>query len=241
MLINDYKGRMARVQEKQRTVLRFLRQETWSNVENLGRVMGISSRQGVHRTLVSYESKGWLRRSAFKLDRYTIDLWGITPTGLALSFDEGEEFQEYPNFEPSRISLTGVWHHLDTQQVRLSLEESGASNWMCCDRGEFYRAFKVKHRPDGLVSWKGLRYAIETERTLKTKKRYQQIAAGHLLAIKAGYWDRILYCAPSEALRRAQKRLFESLEYVLIDGSRAPLEAKHRVVFEFVTFDELIC
>jgi hypothetical protein len=56
----------------------------------------------------------------------------------------------------------------------------------------------VKHRPDGLLTLPdGNVIAIETERRLKTRARYQSIMASHLLARTRKQDLRFLCCARS--------------------------------------------
>ncbi|HBL9191368.1 TPA: molybdopterin-guanine dinucleotide biosynthesis protein MobC, partial [Escherichia coli] len=87
--------------------------------------------------------------------------------------------------------------------------------------------------PDGRL------IAVETERRIKTKARYQSIMASHLLAISDKKWRYAFYVAPDEAKKRALKIIFDSIASVIVKNQHVQLEAKHRDVFRFYTLDEL--
>lgn len=93
---------------------------------------------------------------------------------------------------------------------------------------------------DGLISLPdGRLIAVETERRIKTKARYQSIMASHLLAISDKKWRYAFYVAPDEAKKRALKIIFDSIASVIVKNQHVQLEAKHRDVFRFYTLDEL--
>ncbi|GAB7207642.1 hypothetical protein OS21_41380 [Dickeya oryzae] len=53
----------------------------------------------------------------------------------------------------------------------------------------------MKHRPDGLLTLPdGNVIAMETERRLKTRARYQSIMASHLLARTHKQWIYVFLC-----------------------------------------------
>jgi hypothetical protein len=69
-----------------------------------------------------------------------------------------------PRFEPARLKGWTLDHHLDNQLVHLMLAQKGATDWINGDRNTFLNQFKVKHRPDGLITLpNGKRIAVETE------------------------------------------------------------------------------
>lgn len=112
-----------------------------------------------------------------------ISLWGITADGLAVILTADDNIMP-ARFEPYRLTGWSLDHHLDNQLVRLTLEKNGATGWINGDRSTFLSQYSVKHRPDGLISLPdGRLIAVETERRIKTKARYQSIMASHLLAI----------------------------------------------------------
>src|SRR5579883_3228335 len=85
------KQSLDRNREKTLRVLRFLRTSIYSTADLLGEVMGVSSRNGIHKTLVSMESKQLLRRQTFREFTGDFTLWGITPAGQEACLQNGEE------------------------------------------------------------------------------------------------------------------------------------------------------
>ena len=143
-------------------------------------------------------------------------------------------------FEAYRITGWSLDHHLDNQYARLTLEKKGAPNWMNGDRSTFLRLYSVKHRPDGLITLPdGRIVAVETERRLKTKARYQSIMASHLMAISDKHWRYVFYVTPDAQKKQALKVIFDSISSVIVKNLHVTLEAKHRDVFRIYTMDEL--
>lgn len=147
----------------------------------------------------------------------------------------------FPNrFEPSKLTGWSLQHHLLNQKIRLVLEAKGATNWLNGDRKHFLSLFKVKHRPDGVITLpNGQRVAIETERNLKTKARYQEIMKSHLLARTNEDWFLVYYIVPDEQKKLALMKLFDSIAFLTFNGRPMTLEAKHRNIFKFFTVEEL--
>ncbi|MBU9863660.1 molybdopterin-guanine dinucleotide biosynthesis protein MobC, partial [Rahnella aceris] len=92
------------------------------------------------------------------------------------------------------------------------LEQKGASGWINGDRTTFLNRYQTSHRPDGLITLPGgIVIAIETERRLKTKARYQSIIASHLLARTRKDWIYVFYIVPDPQKKRGLERLFDSI------------------------------
>ncbi|MEQ1766057.1 MAG: hypothetical protein ABL859_01390, partial [Methylotenera sp.] len=126
-MINSYQQRLIRAQTKREVVLRFLRDETWSNLINLAGVLGLSE-PAAFKTICQMERDGFLLR--FKVIALRRSLWGITPQGLAFAWSENETMQIRPYFEPSKLSVMTIAHYLDIQRARLIAERTGWTNWM---------------------------------------------------------------------------------------------------------------
>lgn len=231
MLISDPAERAAATTQKRRAVLRFLRDETWSVPDVLAQVAGITSRQGIHSTLKAMERDELVKYHSLPIaGRRDLPTWGITPHGLAFSWDEAEEIEDRPRFEPSRLSLSRVPHQIDLQRARLAAEAAGWTDWQ---RGERL-GFSPPIRPDALATTpRGVRVAIEVERTIKTRQRYQQILGSHLEAIRAGHWLAVIYLTP-EGMASRLRRVVEAVPYILESGERKELNDSHRRRFKFL-------
>jgi hypothetical protein len=126
------------------------------------------------------------------------------------------------------------------QKVRLVLESQGATGWINGDRKHFLTEFNVKHRPDGVITLaNGNRVAIETERNLKTPRRYQEIMKSHLVARKAEKWQHVYYVLPDEQKKMALTKIFDGIAFLNFGGRPIAIEQQHRDVFRFFTLDEL--
>lgn len=184
-----------------------------------------------YRLLEKVEGMGWIQKYVFESRAGSLALWGIMQDGIgAVVTPEDKVF-------PARFELAKLkgW-----SLVHLILKQKGATDWINGDRDTFLNQFKVKHRPDGLITLPdGRRMAIETERSLKTKTRYQQIIQSHLAARTAELWLGVFYVLPDEQKKRALMLLFDNITYVMANHRHVTLEGKHRRVFSFYIMEEL--
>ena len=114
-LINDPQKRIKRQLEKRQKLLRFLREEIWSSSEVLQEVLGLSSRQATHKTLMQFVDAGLIRSHSFQALGGRVTLFGITPHGQLLAFNLNSEVPYSAYFEPSKIAEQTIRHSLDLQ------------------------------------------------------------------------------------------------------------------------------
>lgn len=232
--------RAERTKTKNRAVLRFLRDQIYSTEAILARVMGVNTRQGAHRTLARLESDGFLRRGviAAPTGGRGLTVWGITPHGQAFAADAHESISSR-YFEIGRVAYSTLAHTLDIQRVRLALESEGWTEWR--DGAALGGGQKGAKRPDGVArDPSGQRVALEIERTLKTPKRYQDILAVYLQAIRRGEYDRVLWLSPTEAVKERVQRVITSLKYVRVGGQQVAIDpARHHTALNFMSFKEI--
>ena len=239
MLLATNQERKERNNEKIRVLLNFLKEETYSDFQTLMMLFGFKSHKSLYSLLAKVGDMGLIQKHSMNLRTCKITLWGITNDGLALDLTP-DDVVFPPRFEPSKLTGWTLEHHLDNQLVRLTLEKRGAINWINGDRSTFLSQYNVKHRPDGLITLPGGNViAIETERRLKTKARYQSIMASHLIARTERHWIYVFYVVPDEQKKRALRVLFDSISHVIVKGQHITLEEKHRNVFRIHTLDEL--
>ncbi|MBN3082077.1 molybdopterin-guanine dinucleotide biosynthesis protein MobC [Pectobacterium polaris] len=232
MLISDYRERRERHCEKIRILLNFLKEETYSDFKTLMLLFDYKNHKPLYLLLAKAIDMGFIQKQTFCTRMEKISLWGITNDGLAAVVTPDED--GFPaRFEPAKITGWTLEHHLDNQLARLILEKKGAYGWLHGDRPTFRSRYQVKHRPDGTV------IAIETERRLKTKARYQSIITHHLLARTQKHWMYVFYIVPNPQKKLAIELLFNSIKHVTVNHQHIPLEAKHRNVFRVYTFEEL--
>ncbi|MFJ5444570.1 molybdopterin-guanine dinucleotide biosynthesis protein MobC, partial [Pectobacterium sp. CHL-2024] len=116
----------------------------------------------------------------------------------------------------------------------------GAYGWISGADSTFRSRYEVSHRPAGVITLPdGTVIAVETERRLKTKARYQAIITQHLITRTQKLWMYVFYIVPDPQIKRAIERMFNSVEYAIVNHQRIPLEARHRDVFRIYTLVEL--
>ncbi|MGF1903633.1 MobC family replication-relaxation protein [Aliivibrio salmonicida] len=239
MIITDPKKRGERSAEKQSLVLAFLKQETYSDIKNLMLLLNYKKSQTLDRLLKKMRKKGIIEKFEYGFRDIKIKIWGITNEGITEATD-ATDTEDTQHFEPSKIKTWTMIHHLMNQEVRIYLERKGWTDWKNADRYSFRKKYPVPHRPDALiVAPNGYTIAIETERTLKTKPRYQEIIKSHLLATKADYWEQVIYVVPDGKTKIALRNRFNNITYVNMNGSRITLTDEHRSTFHIFTLDEI--
>lgn len=239
MLLSTYDERRERNREKIRILLNFLKEETYSDFRNLMVLFDFKDHKSLYTLLAKVIKMGCIQKAVFENRTGKISLWGITNDGIAVILSADNKV--FPSrFEPSRITGWTLEHHLDNQLARLILEKKGATCWINGDRSTFLSQYQTTHRPDGLITLpSGKIIAIETERRLKTKARYQSIMASHLVARTREQWFYVLYIVPDLQKKRALSVMFESIKHVITNNQPVTLEAKHRNVFRVLTLDDL--
>ncbi|MBB1526962.1 molybdopterin-guanine dinucleotide biosynthesis protein MobC [Pectobacterium carotovorum subsp. carotovorum] len=239
MLISDYRERRERHCEKIQILLNFLKEETYSDFKTLMLLFDYKNHKPLYLLLAKAIDMGFIQKQTFCTRMEKISLWGITNDGLAAVVTPDDD--GFPaRFEPAKITGWTLEHHLDNQLARLILEKKGAYGWLHGDRPTFRSRYQVKHRPDGVITLPdGTVIAIETERRLKTKARYQSIITHHLLARTQKHWMYVFYIVPDPQKKLALELLFNNIKHVIVNHQRIPLEEKHRNIFRVYTVEEL--
>lgn len=240
MSLLPYPQRQARIAERRHQVLRFLRTEIWSTQEVLGQVMGIGSRQMQHKALTALEREDVIQRMPIEVfGKKVMTAWGITAHGQVMAVDvaDSEEQPVSAYFEPSRFSPLTAQHHVDIQRLRLRADGAEWRRWM--PGSMLGSASRDRKRPDALVeSPKGVRVALELERTAKTRKRYVEIMSSALQGIKRSEFDIVHYVCPTAGLAARLERLFRGISSVRVKGQSVPLQQQHYERFAFFEYEE---
>lgn len=222
-LIRSTEEREIRRAHKREAVISFLREHIWSTQDILQQVLMHQSRQATHKSLRKIEAEQLIRRHVYPHLGGKLTLWGITPHGQAMAFDPGNQKPISAYFEPSRIGEQGMQHHLDLQHLRLKAEGYGWKEWVDGDR--IGRVGKDGRRPDAIaLDPQGRLTAIECERTIKTLKRYDQILASYLRAIKVGTFSRVVWVAPTAEIAARLRVIITGIRSVNVSGQRVAVE-----------------
>ncbi|UJR53401.1 MobC family replication-relaxation protein [Dickeya zeae] len=239
MLISDYHKRRARSHEKMRLLLTFLKKETYSDFKTLMLLFDYKNHKPLYLLLAKAIDIGLVQKHEINTRMVKISLWGITNDGLAVVITPDDDGLP-ARFEPAKVTGWMLEQHLDNQLARLILEKKGAYRWVSGTCATFRSRYQVKHRPDGVITLpNGTVIAIETERRLKTKARYQVIITNHLLARTQQHWMYVFYIVPNPQMKRAIGLLFNSVKRIIVNHQHIRLEARHRDVFRVYTFEEL--
>ncbi len=226
MLIKSYAERMARQSARHHSVRSFLKDETWTSAYVLAQLLGCSPSQ-VSKTMQQLSAQHHV--IGHQIESFRGTLWGITAHGLAHAWLEDEPMAVRPHFEPSRLSVLAIPHHLDVQRARLNAERAGWTGW----QPENVLPVGMSKRPDAVaVSAEGLVIAVEVERHIKTLKRYEAIFSAYLQAIKRGEFQAVHYVTPDRPLATRLKRVFELVKAVPLLGERVVITDKHRARFK---------
>ena len=233
MLIKSYQERQLRVETKQKIILEYLRDETWSNSYNLAQILGLSH-TAIYKTLAKFERQKLIK--AYYISDLKFKIWGITQMGLLYSWSEQETMEHRNGFEPSKIRPVMIQHHLDLQVARFQAESAGWVNWI---PGNLLSK-DIKKRPDAVVDNFSAeqKIAVELERTIKTKKRYEAIFSIYLQAIKRGKYHSVHYVCPDAEFAVRMKRMFMLITSVPVAGDRVQLNEKHRARFPVYSLDQ---
>jgi hypothetical protein len=231
MLISNYSERQLRASTKKRIILEFLRDETWTSPQVVARLINLSIGS-------AYKILNRLKNEQLIISHHVKDLnlviWGITTHGLMESWNDSDfETEDRPYFQPSRVKPVMMRHHIMLQQARLQAEVKHWSNW----KPGNLLAKGIAKRPDAIaVSSIGQNIAIELERTIKTKKRYEAIISLYLQAIKRKKYDEVHYVVPDKKFATSLKRLFGLITHVPVSGERIAI-SKTKHLSKFLVYE----
>ena len=232
MLIKSYSERMSRQAARHELVLGFLRDETWSSSKVLTELLG-GSLSSTSKTMSQLAIRGYVIQHQIEPLRQM--LWGITTHGLAHAWDNELQMQARTHFEPSKLSLLAIPHHLAIQYARLKALRAGWTDWV----PERLLPKGIEKRPDAVVrADDGCIVAVEIERHVKTLKRYEVIFSAYLQAIRRGEYDVVHYIVPDRKFVTRLQRVFGLIKSVPVIGERVQLTDSHRSKFMVIALDD---
>jgi DNA-binding MarR family transcriptional regulator len=234
-LITDKASQRARIDAKRSTVLAWLAGEGYTTPGMLGEVLGLQ-RNAVYKTIEAMQRDGLVARDEVHWLGAKVRLITLTPHGAAMAAEPGEEVWAY---ETGRVAPSTIAHTMAVQQARLQAKKAGWTEWTPdrqCHRLAGADAWlKV---PDAVVkSPAGDLVAIELERTIKTKKRYEAIMAAYLQMVRKGTVARVLYLCPDPKVTPRVQAIFRGIESVPVGGQRVPLTEQHQARFSFFNLE----
>lgn len=231
-LISDPVLRQQRIVQKRQLLLSWLVDFTWTTPAIAGKVMGLSTRAGINKTLNQFESVGLIKSSSLQLgNSKNFRVVGITPNGLLWCDSESNAFTK-PCFDAGRVALSTINHRLDIQRCRLKASNHNKLTWLA----ENNMPKDLSYRPDAIIQSESRIVALELERTAKTRKRYQQIIVQHLRQIKQGHYSQVHYVSTIDGFSERLQRLFFSISTVNFKGQHVFFTDDLKNRFEFYDF-----
>jgi hypothetical protein len=216
-------------------VLRFLIDENYSSLENIARLLNVP-KQTSSRICRHLCDKGYLNRVEVDIGlARSISVFQPTNTGIMFALYENEDIPELR--EVNRVNPATVYHDLKLQQIRLNLEAQGYTNFQSSwqlSRILKKRNEKVPTIPDyTCFDLEGNKIAIEYERTIKSRKRYQEIIGQYMDIKERGIIKKVIYYAEPGFASKLQ-HLFESIEFIYRRGRTEKYISEQLTYFKFV-------
>lgn len=238
-LIASPSERMARKEEKEHKILRFLRDQIWSTPEILGEVANVKARQTIHQTLSRMEKQDLITRHHLESLGGKKTVWGITNHGQICAFDpDADEAPNQNYFDPSRVAETTAHHHIGIQKIRLLAEKGGWTDWV--DGNRLKASSKDGKRPDAMfTSPSGIRCAIEFERSFKTIKRYEAILSTYLQVLKQGEVDFVIWICPDLKSQKRLEKIILGIKKVNVRGQSVLIDPeRHHMRLRFISIEQ---
>ncbi len=204
----------------------------------LCQVLGIQ-RNAVHKTLASMEREGLVRSELVSRGFASLKLISLTPHGAAMAVDPADVGPgAFRYHEPGRVAESTLAHGIDCQLVRLALERAGWQGWKSDLQNHRDVAGNLLLKaPDAIATDpEGSVVAIEVERTIKSKKRYETIISQYLQMVRTGTLSRVFYISFVPGVAARLEAIFNSIEAVPVKSQRVVLRDDHRTVFSFKDF-----
>lgn len=118
---------MAIFEKRKRTILRFLIEENYSSLENIARLINTHKQTALRITKYLCE-KQYLTKTEVNIGlARNISVFQPTNTGIMFAIDESEVMPELR--ELAKVNATTIYHDLQLQKIRFSLEQQGYTNF----------------------------------------------------------------------------------------------------------------
>lgn len=237
-IITDPRARAARTAEKRDIILRFLRDELYTTSAVIALLLGCAER-GTRATLAAMERDELIKRHNIRLmpQLPPVVIVGITAHGQGMAYNpEAGESIRLKHFEPARVDLKNLQHTTDTQRLRVV--SSGAwRQWVSTDR--LTATLKGVKKPDAVcLTTSGERIAIECERNVKTRQRYEGFFAAHLMAMRHKKWSRVVIAAPTSDMTRRISDALSAIRTTSLAGERIKVDETARALFTVCAYDD---
>lgn len=222
-----------RIARKRDTLLKFLASEGFSSLPILAEVLQLG-KPATCKTLQQLARLDMVSSMDVPAGAGLLKVYFLTAHGRAMAADPAEIGRDWRDADVSRVAPRTIGHALDCQRLRLTLEASGWADWKT-DRQ--LHAMQLPKIPDGLARTpNGQLAAVEVERTIKTKKRYQAILAEYILMINRQQIAQVHYFCPAAGVAERVEKIFRSIERIVVKGNSLPVQPQWLDRFYFQPF-----
>ncbi len=160
-----------------------------------------------------------------------------TNTGIMFAVDSNQEIPELR--EINRVNSATIYHDLKLQQIRFKLESQGYHSF----QSAWHLARLLKKRNDKVpkipdytcINPVGDKVAIEYERTIKSKKRYQEVIGQYMDIKERGIIKQVIYFT-DDGFADKFRQLFNGIEFVYRRGKTEKYQSQDYQFFKFVDF-----
>lgn len=215
-------------------VLRFLLEENYSSLENLAILLNVP-KQTVMRITRNLCERNYLSKHEVDIGlARAISVFQPTNTGIMFAVDSNQEIPELRDV--NRVNAATIYHDLKLQQIRFKLEAQGyhsfQSAWHLA-RLLKKRNEKVPKIPDyTCINPDGDKVAIEYERTIKSRKRYQEVIGQYMDIKERGIIKQVIYFT-DDGFADKLRQLFAGIEFVYRNGGTEKFIMNLLGYFEF--------
>ena len=215
-------------QETTKKILNWLYEFKYSKISILQKVTGLT-RPGLGEALKKLKNDGLVNQLKPSLPLKTV--WGITWDGIC----EIGHTDENRRFESSKFNELTAIHHYNLQELKLLLLEKGVT-MTATKRAHIGTTHKT---PDGIIKRDNQIIAIELERTVKTKQRYQIIWGNYIEEIRNGRYSAVQYFLPNNRTQNIPK-IFDQTKTIIISKKSVSFTPELRQVFKFTDISSKI-
>jgi hypothetical protein len=224
--------------ENERKILQFLLKEKYAISSILTKILGFKNRNSVLKILKRMEVKGLIKKH--KINIFTM-LYGITNQGVHEAQSIQEKITDWHYFEPSKINPLTLQHQLGIQSVHADCVSKGIDFTPGRELGSRADSDKIA---DGVININGKKIALEVERHVKSKRRYDAVIYNYLKLIKSGEYYCILYVSDTRAKAEQIKKAMHSISKInmKINGQKKVLKMDpkiHLSYFDFIGLEDV--
>lgn len=218
-------GRM-RITERDKECVRFVVEQGFATIEQLWKVAWSDQKNSsyTYNRVLSLEKFGFLK--SVKINDATKKVVTSTPKARIIT----AESSAYPT-PVQGVSKDLVHHQLHLNELRILFQGKGLKDWRsaeCLAVDPTFRKLGSRHVPDAFyISSRGIRTAIEYDRTIRKKDRIKERLSLYLAELMSPdrNIDRLIYLVAPAYLKTYQQIFDQNFESV-------------RGMFVFTTLDE---